>query len=108
MKIKEFWETDKNRCVTSTQPHYYMRFEQVRYCSCGNQMFLTKEGKMADKEKMEVLTLPVEIKLHTWVMYKAGVLTKKDVRSVLNVLENIGTDDTINVSLEELKKIKEE
>jgi len=54
------------------------------------------------------LTLPVEIKLHTWVMYKAGVLTKKDVRSVLNVLTNIGPDDTINKSLEELDKIKDE
>lgn len=59
-------------------------------------------------EKMEALTLVTEIKLQTWVWYKAGVINKKQVKEVLKTLKSIGPDDTINASLDELEVIEGE
>ena len=58
------------------------------------------------EEKMEPLTLVTEIKLQTWVQFKAGILSKKQVMRVLDVLRNLGPDDTINASLDELEDLK--
>ena len=60
------------------------------------------------EEKVEPLTLVTEIKLHTWIQYKAGVIGKKDVKSILKELESIGPDDTIDASLKALEEIKED